>query len=176
MTATIDRSETSPAPDAPVESGNHLLKVVIAVLAVVALVLAAVVVYDLASGDSATESDVPAEVQEALDAYYAGWEMQDADAIRAVITDDFALEEYIYRTDGSFGLVTRDADNIDRRLNEYTVENFGTPITDGEGPWYVSVGENWVGEYNRSGGVASYVIVEQEDGTLRIARHFWTGD
>ena len=44
----------------------------------------------------------------------------------------------------------------------------------GEGPWFVSVEENWEGTAAREEGQANYTIVEV-DGVLKIANHYWAG-
>lgn len=171
MTATIERPASNPAQDAPDRSQSRFLTVMVAVLAVVALGLGAVVLYNLASGD---ESAVPADVQQVLDDYYDAWETQDGNALRALITDDYSLTEHVYEPDGRQVVVVRDPDNLSLNLDAYTIETFGTPIVTGDGPWFVSVGESWVGEFSRSDGIATYEVVEQ-DGTLLIARHYWDG-
>lgn len=173
MAATIDRPTPSPTPEAPDRSRSRLLKVMVAVLAVVVLALGAVVLYELASGD---ESAMPADVQQVLDDYYDAWETEDRDALRALVTDDVAFVKHVYKPDGGQYSVASDADRFGSRLGQtdYTIENFDSPIVTGDGPWFVSVGESWISVFSRYDGTANYMIVE-EDGALLIARHHWVG-
>ena len=50
----------------------------------------------------------------------------------------------------------------------------GPAIVTGDGPWFVSVGENGTWLDSHLEGSANYVVVERE-GELRIANHYWSG-
>jgi hypothetical protein len=76
---------------------NRLLKIAVGVLAVVALVLGIVLVTDTTNGN---DSAPPDDVAQVLDDYIAAWENQDVDGFRAVVTDDYALNEEILELDG----------------------------------------------------------------------------
>jgi hypothetical protein len=58
--------------------------------------------------------------------------------------------------------------------NPAVPEQVGDNLVVGDGPWVVSVNENWMETELRFDGTATYVIVEQ-DGTMKIASHYWTG-
>lgn len=58
---------------------------------------------------------------------------------------------------------------------EWQNELVGEPIITGNGPWIVSVEENWTEWEAHSNGIATYVIVEEDD-SLKIANHIWAGE
>jgi len=70
-------------------------------------------------------------------------------------------------------------DDIDGVVSEgfgynYTVHQVGDSIMTGEGPWFVSVEENWEETSYLYTGQANYTIIEV-DGVLKIANHYWAG-
>lgn len=66
---------------------------------------------------------------------------------------------------------------FDREEPEFEVERIGDPIVQGEGPWYVSVAENW--EYPAQQvqyeSIYTYVVVVDTDDVLRIDDAYWVG-
>ncbi len=159
----------------------------------VGLLLAAVVIGlgACSASDQTTQAQVPAEVEQLIDDYLAAWEGRDEAAIRAVTADDFVLNEYTYQNGGlGIGGESIDAgttvlwlhvDGYDVEqiisvsfVEEWQNELVGEPIITGNGPWIVSVEENWTLWEAHSNGIATYVIVE-EDGSLKIANHLWAG-
>jgi hypothetical protein len=127
---------------------------------------------------------MPAEIEQLLDNYLNAWEEKDEAAIRAATTEDFVINEYIYQALDVAGTdvielyehISDDIDGVVRHGFGYDWENeqVGRPLITGDGPWVVSVEENWI-YYNRHyDGTASYVIVE-EDGIPKIANHYWSG-
>ena len=176
MDVTTDRPQASELPDEQDEQvggEKGFWKIAALILGVVALGLFAVVAYDLVSED---EAAVPPDVQQVLDDYIAAWETQDVDAFRAVVADDFYLTEEYFAADGERWVIEGDADMAARGIAkyDYTVEHVGTPIVTGDGPWFVSMSENWIEGLLRSEGTASYAIID-DDGTLRISEHYWAG-
>lgn len=125
---------------------------------------------------SGNQSAPPDDVAEVLDDYIAAWENQDVDGFRAVVTDDYALNEEILELDGPRHPLVADVDYAADGVEgtDYEVEFFGDMIVTGEGPWFVAVGETWIDRFNRLDGTANYVIVD-EAGTLKISDHYWAG-
>ena len=68
------------------------------------------------------------------------------------------------------------ATNIEIK-NPQVAEWMGDKLVVGDGPWVVSVRENWVDAEAeiRFDGVGTYVIVEQADGTMKINSHTYAG-
>jgi hypothetical protein len=163
------------------------------VLVVVLLVVSACGSSD--SGSTSTEAapstsapaggeEMPVEIEQLLDDYLRAWEEKDEAAIRAATTNDFVITEYIYEESDVAGTtavelyehISDDIDGVVRQGFRYDWENeqVGQALVTGDGPWVVSVEENWI-YYNRHyDGTANYVIVE-EDGSLKIANHYWSG-
>ncbi len=157
-------------------NGLRALIATILALAVMVIALGAWIAYD-----QTTQAAVPTEIEQLLDDYLAAWEARDEAAFRSVVTEDFVINEYIYHDDPirGFGLSEHIRGDIDAVVNlafnsAWTNEQVGDPIVTGEGPWFVSVEENWQGTAVREEGQANYTIVEV-DGVLKIANHYWAG-
>jgi hypothetical protein len=163
-------------PTEPPHPRSRTLITAVAVLASVVLVLGAWVVYD-----QVTEPAMPGDVQQVIDDYLRAWEERDEAAIRAT-TDDFVINEYIYREDADTGEIALyehivdDIDGVVMRGFNYTWENaqYGQPLVVGDGPWVVTVEENWVYTMQHYDGLAHYIVVDEE-GTLKVANHYWAG-
>ncbi len=158
-----------------VEGRNRFLVITVIVMTVALVGLGTWVIYDQAT------TGVDGEIQQVLDDYLAAWGARDEAAVRSVTTEDFVINEYIYHDDPirGFGLSEHIRGDIDSVVwqgfnSVWTIEQVGDPIVTGEGPWFVSVEENWEGTAAREEGQANYTIVEV-DGVLKIANHYWAG-
>ena len=174
MTAPTDRPKEA-GDLKKVEGRNRFLVITVIVMAVALVGLGTWVIYDQAT------TGVDGEIQQVLDDYLAAWEARDEAAVRSVTTEDFVINEYLYHDDRirGFGLSGIESGDIDDVVNlgfdtAWTNEHVGDPIVTGEGPWFVSVEENWEGTAAREEGQANYTIVEV-DGVLKIANHYWAG-
>ncbi len=103
----------------------------------------------------------------------AAWNEADGDAFLSLISDDFMIESGRYgsftgpQQAGYLGLVAGWHSDLQ-----------GESIMVGEGPWYVSASSIITAdEYPPEGvhSISTFKIVE-EDGTLKIARHFPYGE
>ena len=122
-----------------------------------------------------------AEVEQVLADYRAAWTEADADAFLDVVTDDFTIAESVYLQIGDDFDITsfetgRDATAAKIEDNVWEIEHVGEPVMVGDGPWFVSIGENWTGGNARwvYNGTGTYGIIDQ-GGTLKIATVHWTG-
>ena len=154
---------------------RRFLVIAAVVLAIALVSLTARAVYDQGS----TSPDE--EIEQLLDDYLAAWEAQDEVAVRSATTADFVINEYIYTDDvAGFRLFDHINDDIDGLVSEglrypWSNELVGDDrIVTGEGPWFVSVEENWQLTGYLLEGQANYTIVEV-DGVLKIANHYWAG-
>jgi hypothetical protein len=118
------------------------------------------------------------EIEALIEAYLASWETKDEQALRASVTDDFVIHEYIYSagTGGLYEIIDDDADGIVSEGFGYDWENeiIGDSVVSGNGPWLVRHRQSWQEQANRYDGIATYDVVD-DDGTLKIARHSWAG-
>jgi hypothetical protein len=151
---------------------------------VATLVLLVLVLAACSSDPVATTSETVsgnAEVEQVLADYRAAWTEADADAFLDVVTDDFTIAESVYLQIGDEFDITsfktgRDATATKIEGNAWQIEHVGEPLTVGEGPWFVSIGENWTGGNDRwvYNGTGTYGIIDQ-GGTLKIATVHWSG-
>jgi uncharacterized protein (DUF2164 family) len=150
-----------------------------ALLAITVVAVAAWMIYD---EPAETESVAPPEITQLIDDYLRAWEELDKEALQAAVTLDFVINEYYYEdaTTRVF-MIEHIVDDLEGALNtglnparQWQTEQVGEPIITGDGPWFVSVRENWILEKSRGDGMATYVIVE-DGGTLKIANHYWAG-
>ncbi len=180
MTALTDRRiEELRPPEAP--RRGRLLPVAVVILTLAVMALGAWIIYDATRSPS---SALTPEIEQLLDDYLLAWENQDASALRATVTEDYLLNEYIYEVgEDGVSMVERVEDDVRGVITlgflfEWQTEQVGEAIVTGDGPWFVSVGENWVTPkgwfFTRYDGMASYVIVD-DGGTLKIANHSWAG-
>ena len=182
----IDERRSMPSIDegtkaATGERRNGSAVVIAAVLAVVVIALGTWIMYD-----RATSSTLPGEVEALIEDYLTAWENHDEQAIRAVVTDDYVLNEYLYIAGTDLAdpekvkLSYHVADDIDGVVHvgftyDWQNELVGEPIVAGDGPWLVSYQENWFeGGTEHLDGIATYVVFD-DGGTLKIANHYWTG-
>jgi hypothetical protein len=118
------------------------------------------------------------EMEALIEAYLASWEPKDEAALRATVTDDFVIHEYIYRADTgtSYEVIDDDADGVVSKGFDYNWQNeiVGESVVTGNGPWTVRHRELWQQGGNRLDGIATFTVVDV-DGTLKIARHSWAG-
>jgi hypothetical protein len=181
MTDVMDRSTQREEPRVA-KGRSRFPTMLVAVLVVAVAGLGMWVAYDLSRG-SGTSLD--AEVQQVLDDYLGAWEAHDRATMQAVTAEGFLLNEYIYEiADGGVVLedtvINNDVEDLMFLgfLFEWEVEQAGDAVVTGDGPWFVSIEENW-SQPKGSGteqldGIASYTIVEEGDG-LKIANHTWFG-
>lgn len=188
MTALTDRPDETAEELARARKRDRFLIATVVVLAVALLGVGAWVIYDLATVSDTANSDtaIPAEVEQVLNDYNSAWEQNDANAFRTLVTDDYILSLSFYVEDGMsetyadrFSQSASDAARDVEFGREWRIEQFGEPIATGDGPWFITVGQNWVGLENGQDiflddGTASYAIVEV-DGTLKVANHTWVG-
>jgi hypothetical protein len=157
---------------------SRILLSAVVVLAVAVIGLGGWLAFDRLTGG------MPADIGQVLDDYLRAWEEKDEAAIRAVTTEDFVLTEHIYWEFEEDGIplvvlherVSDDIDGVVTTGFRYAWENeqVGRPVISGDGPWTVSVEENWIQRTSHYSGTATYVVVE-EDGNLKIANHSWSG-
>lgn len=180
MTAVTERPDQA-APERAGRRSRTLIALVV-VLALVAAGLGGWIVYDQTRSSGTGMSD---EVAQVLDDYGRAWEEKDATAMRAIVTDDFLINEYIYKYEVGEGLelfehIGDDVNGIvfNGFLLDWQTEQVGEALVVGEGPWMVSIEENWLvpkgfltSHYD---GVGTYVVVD-DAGTLKIANHYWAG-
>lgn len=156
------------------------LMIAVIVLAVGVAGLAGWLIY------SQVNATVDPAVQQLLDDHRTAWMTRDAEALRAITTDDFAYDEVVYINDPFDGFkllfeVQGDFDDAvaDFRGNTFTeggslgwtVEQVGDPIVRSDGPArLVAVNENWVSGKLHALAQSQYVLVE-EDGQLKIS--YW---
>lgn len=123
---------------------------------------------------------VPPGVEELIEEYLAAWVDQDEQVVRALVTDGFVINEFIYSVGTEVKLSEHIADDIEGVVNigfpySYQNELLGEPVVVGESPlWLVSYEENWTRGTEHLDGVATYVVVD-DNGTLKIANHYWAG-
>lgn len=165
MATTVETTPTEQLKTA--ERNNRWLVVTVVVLAVALVALGAWVMYDLASEP---ETAATAEINTLHDDYTTAWNTSDADAFRALTTEDYTF--------GSFG------EEFDRDSQAVAIMASSTlevrPVTElivmGDGPEYFVTVANEIsyggGEYV---GISVYRMVETEDG-LRVAEHTWVGN
>jgi hypothetical protein len=131
-----------------------------------------------AGASSVSTTPPPDGLFELLDDYLVSWETKDEAALRATVTDDFVIREYIYWADTgtSVEVIDDDADGVVSKGFDYNWQNeiVGESVVTGNGPWTVRHRELWQQKGERLDGIATFTVVDV-DGTLKIARHTWTG-
>jgi hypothetical protein len=139
-----------------------------------------------ANSNESLASDAMLDV---IETYLTSWETKDETALRASVTDDFVLHEYIYRagTGRRSLFVEDDADGIVEIGFDHDWHNeilgdsvvlraglVGDSGVSGDGPWIVRHREVWQQASEHQDGIATYTLVN-EGGTLKIARHSFAG-
>lgn len=155
--------------------------VVLVFVAIVALVVAALA----GCGDDSESTSAPPDgVTELLSAYTNAWASNDEEAFRALVTDDFTLNEFLYQEVGGGLTVGTFVENLSntaalvrgtRSSPSWQIDHADEQIVVGDGPWYLAVQETWTSPVRVSDGPATYVIVADEDGALKIQAHTWVG-
>jgi hypothetical protein len=156
-------------------SRSRLLTVTVIVLAVVVLGLGAWTVYGMSS---TTETQPTADVQRVVDNYLAAWNSYDGEAFRELVTDDYVLDMV-----GITESETMHVDEASELVNgleafEWNEAVIGEAIMTGDGPYYVSAVEHFTAPgYGPQGvdGISTFTVVN-DGGTLRVARHDYTGN
>ncbi|MDJ0664840.1 MAG: hypothetical protein QNJ75_09785 [Acidimicrobiia bacterium] len=137
------------------------------------------------------EASMPGDVEALINDYLAAWEAEDGEALEALVTNDYLLKEVIYAAGRDIANPEKVSltVNLDRRLVairnafeteservDWRIELSGTPIVIGDGAWVVSVEETWTDAPANSQltGIATYVVMD-DDGTLKIDKHYWAG-
>ncbi len=135
---------------------------VVAVVGAVALALGVGIGY-LAFGGS-DDRAVPPEVEQLVTDYVDAWNAQDADAIRALATDDAILSGRSVGATGAMSL-----ENLLPRVGESTLQIDDIMVA-GEGPDYEVVVRG--GLLSSQGGTGSdgltYLRLMERDGTLKV--------
>lgn len=170
----------------PAESRSRRRPIIVVLVSVLLVVAAAWVLIDRADEP---DSNIETRIDSLLDDYLRAWEEHDEDALRAIVTSDFVINEYYYESAGDRVFMTEHIDDdlqgvVDVGLSpvrQWRPEQAGDPLIVGDGPWFVSIEENWILETSngrpgnmRGDGISTYVVVD-ERGTLKIANQFWAG-
>ena len=178
MATTIERPAPvgdTHEPGRRADKRNRNLKIALAIVAIIAVGLGIALVA-ISSGD---DSDVPAEVQAALDEFERATEEEDAEALEALVTDDYFYTLDYYRPGEAEPEYSR-AGSVDAATRtfvttqEFLIQRIGAPVVEGEGPWFVTVEENFSNKFTLFEGVGAYQLVE-EDGVVKIASYDWSG-
>lgn len=121
------------------------------------------------------------EVEQLLTRYQEAWANSDMDGFLAIVTKKFTRNESVYEQAGDgFDILSsstkRDAVSSEVNHSRWQIEHVGEPQVVGDGPWFVTIGENWTQGDTSSvyRGTATYGITDQ-DGTLKIATYYWVG-
>ncbi len=194
MTSTIKRptGELAQPPD-QTPRPNRLAFIAIVTLAVTSVVLGIIVVYQASNDDNPTAvpedvlavpedvQAVPEDVQAVLDDFTVAVETYDYEAMQALVTDNFRRPFYFGDPTGHspFRAVDRieDFDFFEDEAPIYVIERVGAPIVRGDGPWYISVAENWEkpGTGIREEAIYTYAVIVDTDDVLRIDDAYWVG-
>ena len=155
---------------------NRNLKVALAVLAIIALGVGIALVATT-SGDG---SDVPSEIQEVLDEFERATEEVDIEGLTASVTDDYSFNQIYYRVGETEPEYTRAGDigSAQSRFvttQEFLIQRVGDPVVEGEGPWIVTVEENFSDKFTLFEGIGTYTVVD-EGGVTKIATYEWSGE
>lgn len=150
---------------------------------IVALVVGGAVGWLLRGSGGESNSAAPDEAGELIADYIAAWENKDGEAFRAIVTDDFEDHEYRYERLGtSFNIKTIHEEDVDVTASDvettrwaFQIEHVGEQIVVGDDPWYLSVRETWTTPQWVADGTATYVLVTDDDGALKIAGYYWVG-
>lgn len=139
-------------------------------------VLAAVIAlpFSMVACSSDDATTVPSEVQSAVDSYLASWNEYDADAFRAVVTDDYVF------TNSNTG-ATADVD-AQATVIDGTLEGIGWNAEDvdllvaGDGPYYVAVLNTLTSNSSPDGvdGMSTVTIID-DGGELKVSEHIYVG-
>lgn len=181
MTALTDRPQVETPSWEQMQRRNRFLTVTVIVLAVALVAVGIWVVYDQTAG---VEGAVTPEIEQLLGDYETAFNNYDPDAWRALVTDDFLVEDRAHFQPGDELFYVRgESSTVDEaagslgasfRLYDVQMEFVGEPMMAYDGPWYVAQLENATDKDNQYSGMSVYVIVD-EDGTLKVADKIWAG-
>ena len=144
------------------------LRIVAAVLAVLALTLGIAVV---ATGDQDSgATNAPDDVIQLVEDFERAFEEQDVELIQSIITEDFSATAQLYNPDTAkpsfaVGLVSSTLTS-EISAQAWNVDRSGDRLVAGDGPWVVAARETWSDRFNRDEGTPLYIIVD-EDGHRR---------
>ncbi len=139
-----------------------------------------------AAATTTTAASAMPEIEQLLDEYNRIWSAADADAFKALLTDDYVHSGNTFLAGADLSnpeqvsLSSRPGGghDLDQTINRmmtygsiYQIERIGEPIVSGDGPWFVSVAEDSAQGDAHCNGISTFVIVE-EAGTLKVAYHF----
>jgi len=144
------------------------LSIAVVVMAIALLGLGAWVVYDFVTDGQTAPTG---EVQALLDDYTAAWNDHDGAAFLELVTENYTFSSGSMETSAEGqAMLIRGYSNID-------IERIGQPIMVGDGPWDVVVANrlNNTNADTYEEGISFFVIVDQ-DGTLLVSSHDWTGE
>lgn len=181
MTSTVDQPTMNALDqDEQLLHQNRTLKLILLVVAIIALGLGGVLIYSAASNDDSA-SAVPADVQQVIDDYITAMENRDYAAFQEAVTDDFTRAAYTVEQDGTGEYRgVQDVEDFDWLEDEnsvvYDVVTTGSEVVRGDGPWVVSVPQDWVQVGTGTGyeSIYTFAIVDK-DGTLQIEDAYWAG-
>ncbi len=180
MTSTIERPASGLAePPGQPHGPSRVASITIAALAVIVIALGVTVVYQASGDDSPKE--VPDDVQALLDDFVIANETYDYEAFQTLVTDNFRRP--LYEGDPTEGpgyrniMRTQDFDFFEEEEPEWEIDQVGDAIVQGDGPWYISVAQNWEKHTMdiRIEAVYTYVVIVDTDGVLRIDDGYWAG-
>lgn len=135
-----------------------------------------------ACGQQSTD-EASAELVQLLDDFRAAVNDYDGEAVQALVTDDYVSHESYYDWVGSQLLFSPGNIELDEvlaglegylALDQYQYGDVGAASVFGDGPWYVTQYEEVTSVDYEYQGTAVYVVEDQE-GTLRLAAKSWTG-
>ena len=157
------------------DKNNRNRNVALAVLAVIALVVGIALV----AATGGDDSDVPSEVQDVLDEFERATEEENIEALTAIVTDDYHFNQVYFREGEDEPEYTRAGDigSAQSRFvttQELLIQRVGDPVVDGEGPWIVTVEENFSDQFTLFEGTGTYTIVD-EGGVMKIETYDWSG-
>jgi hypothetical protein len=119
------------------------------------------------------------EIEALIEAYLASWETKDEEALRASVADNFIVNEDIYSLQGRLEHIRDDADgvvSVGFDHDYWQTEIVGEPVVTGDGPWTVAYRELWQqSNPYLLDGIATYVVIVDDDGALKILNHTWVG-
>jgi len=157
---------------------------VLAMLDVMTGVVAACASTD-APETSVPETAVYAKIDQLIDDYFAAYNAYDADAVRALITDEYVLNEGgkdpVYSVSTPLRNVYGAAQMLayvkgSNKRKELQFETLGEPVIAGNGPWLAAqvILATSINYPNGVDGISTFSIVD-EGGTLKVARDVFVG-
>ena len=144
----------------------------------VTLLLMLFLVAGCSSADGAANEPARSDEIEALiGGYLASWEAKDEQAPRASVADDFVINEYHYTLKGSLvEVINDDEDGIVSKGFDYDWQNEIVGDAVWVGRWSMDrppIGNSGNEQATRYDGIATYVVIVDDDGELKIANHNW---